>query len=122
MTKPITTPNISPWDIAAQQAYGERLKAKGDVHAQIEHAARGFENILVRQWVELARKPLFESNEGPMSGYDKMVNDQLAHIVSGQGGIGLAQTMVDQMMTQIKNRDWAAVSTDTNQSAQGASK
>jgi len=34
----------------------------------------------------------------------------------------LAQTMVDQMMTQIKNRDWAAVSTDTNQSAPGASK
>jgi Rod binding domain-containing protein len=26
--------------------------------------------------------------------------------VSKQGGIGLAETMVNQMMTQIKNRSW----------------
>ena len=34
MNKPIQT--ISPWDIAAQQAQAERLKAKGDTRAQRE--------------------------------------------------------------------------------------
>jgi Rod binding domain-containing protein len=35
-----------------------------------------------------------------------MVNDQLAFLVSKQGGIGLAEPMVNQMMAQIKNRSW----------------
>jgi len=104
MNKPIQT--ISPWDIAAQQAQAERLKAKGDARAQLEHAARGFESVMVRQWVELARKPMLDSNEGAMAGYDKMVNDQLAFLVTKQGGIGLAEPMVNQMMAQIKNRSW----------------
>ena len=104
MNKPIQT--ISPWDIAAQQAQAERLKAKGDTRAQLEHAARGFESVMVRQGVELARKPMLDSNEGAMAGYDKMVNDQLAFLVSKQGGIGLAEPMVNQMMAQIKNRSW----------------
>jgi Rod binding domain-containing protein len=118
--RPVQT--ISPWDIAAQQAQAERLKVKGDTRAQLEHAARGFEAVLVRQWVELARKPLFDTNAGgAMAGYDKMVNDQLAFLVSQQGGIGFAEPMVKQMMRQIENRDQMALLEENSNVAQGAS-
>jgi Rod binding domain-containing protein len=33
-----------------------------------------------------------------------MVNDQLAFLVSKQGGVGLVKSMVDQMMAQVKGR------------------
>ena len=115
--RPVQT--ISPWDIAAQQAQAERLKAKGDTRAQLEHAAHGFEAVLVRQWVELARKPLFDTNAGAMAGYDKMVNDQLAFLVSQQGGIGFAEPMMSQMMRQIESRDQMSLLEENSTIAQG---
>lgn len=95
---------ISPWDLGAQHARAQRLAASGDTRAQIEEAARGFENILVRQWIEIARKNSFDPKTGEASTYDSMVNDQLAFVISKQGGVGLVKPMVDQMMAQIKGR------------------
>ncbi len=102
--KPVNV--LSPWDLSAQQAQAERLKASGDTRAQLEHAARGFETIMVRKWIELARKSSLDPQEGAMAGYASMVDDQLAFLISKQGGIGFAKPMVDQMMAQIKQRDW----------------
>jgi Rod binding domain-containing protein len=39
-----------------------------------------------------------------MAIYDNMVDDQLAFLVSRQGGLGFVQPMVEQMLTQIKAR------------------
>ena len=99
---PINT--ISPWDLGAQHAQAARLASTGDTRAQVEEAARGFENILVRQWIELARKSSLDPKEGAEAGYDAMVNDQLAFLISKQGGVGVAESMINQMMAQIKGK------------------
>jgi Rod binding domain-containing protein len=39
-----------------------------------------------------------------MATYDNMVDDQLAFLVSRQGGLGFVQPMVEQMLAQIKAR------------------
>jgi len=100
----LTANAISPWDLGAQHAQAKRLASAGDTRAQFEEAARGFENILVRQWLELARKSPLDPKEGAQASYDSMVNDQLAFVISKQGGVGLVKPMVDQMMAQIKGR------------------
>jgi len=95
---------ISPWDLSAQQAQVSRLKASGSTREQLTQAAGGFENFLVRKWLDAARKSSLESKSGPMAIYDSMVDDQLAFLVSRQGGLGFAQPMVEQMLAQIKAR------------------
>ena len=95
---------ISPWDLSAQQAQASRLKASGTTREQLTQAAGGFENFLVRKCLEAARKSSLEPKSGPMAIYDNMVDDQLAFLVSRQGGLGFVQPMVEQMLPQIKAR------------------
>jgi len=95
---------ISPWDLSAQQAQASRLRKSGDTRAQLEEAARGFENIMVRKWIEVARRASIEPKQGAMAHYDSMVDDQFAFLISKQGGVGFVKPMVDQMMAQVKNR------------------
>jgi len=112
---------ISPWDLSAQQAQASRLKASGSTREQLTQAAGGFENFLVRKWLEAARKSSLEPKSGPMATYDNMVDDQLAFLVSRQGGLGFVQPMVEQMLAQIKARttdpDSAGPALSSSQSA-----
>lgn len=95
---------ISPWDLSAQKAQANRLRSSGDTRAQLTEAARGFEDMLIRKWLETARKSSLEPKQGAMATYQAMGDDQLASMVSRQGGFGVANAMVDQMMAQIKDR------------------
>lgn len=95
---------ISPWDLSAQKAQANRLRSSGDTRAQLTEAARGFEDMLIRKWIETARKSSLEPKQGAMASYQSMSDDQLAFMVSRQGGFGVANAMVDQMMAQIKDR------------------
>jgi len=96
---------ISPWDLSAQQAQASRLKRDGSTREQLTEAARGFENVLIRKWIEVARKASLDPKQGPMASYETMVDDQLAFLISKQGGVGFVNPMVDQMMAQIANRN-----------------
>jgi Rod binding domain-containing protein len=96
---------LDPWNLSAQQARMERLKAAGDQKGQLEEAARGFENILVRKWIEVARKASILPKDSMMSSYQNLSDDQLAAHISNQGGFGFADAMVKQMMSQIKGRE-----------------
>ena len=95
---------ISPWDLSAQQAQATRLKREGNTREQLTEAARGFENVLVRKWIEVARKASIDPKQGVMASYESMVDDQLAFLISKQGGVGFVKPMVEQMMAQIGNR------------------
>ena len=95
---------ISPWDLSAQQAQATRLKREGNTREQLTEAARGFENVLIRKWIEVARKASIEPKQGAMASYETMADDQLAFLISKQGGVGFVKPMVDQMMAQIGNR------------------
>jgi Rod binding domain-containing protein len=95
---------ISPWDLSAQQAQATRLKREGSTREQLTEAARGFENVLIRKWIEVARKASIEPKQGAMASYETMADDQLAFLISKQGGVGFVKPMVDQMMAQIGNR------------------
>jgi Rod binding domain-containing protein len=95
---------ISPWDLSAQQAQASRLKRDGSTREQLTEAARGFENVLIRKWIEVARKASLDPKQGPMASYETMADDQLAFLISKQGGVGFVNPMVDQMMAQIANR------------------
>ena len=95
---------ISPWDLSAQQAQASRLKREGSTREQLTEAARGFENVLIRKWIEVARKASIDPKRGPMASYETMVDDQLAFLISKQGGVGFVNPMVKQMMAQITNR------------------
>lgn len=100
-------PAISPWDLSAHQARASRLKAEGTTRAQLTESARGFEDILTRKWIEAARKTSIDPQKGSLAAYQTMVDDQLAFLISRQGGLGIAKPMVEQMMAQIKSRDTA---------------
>ncbi len=95
---------ISPWDLSAQQAQASRLKRDGSTREQLTEAARGFENVLIRKWIEVARKASLDPKHGAMASYETMVDDQLAFLISKQGGVGFVKPMVEQMMAQIGNR------------------
>jgi Rod binding domain-containing protein len=95
---------ISPWDIAAQQAAATRLNAAGDQRAQFTEAARGFETLMIRKWIEIARQASFDPKEGTMASYQALGDDQLATMISRQGGVGFVAPMVEQMMRQVQNR------------------
>jgi Rod binding domain-containing protein len=97
--------SISPWDLSAQQAQATRLKANGTTREQLTEAARGFEDIMIRKWIEAARKSSIEPKKGSLGAYQTMADDQLAALVSRQGGFGVASAMVEQMMSQIQNRE-----------------
>lgn len=96
---------ISPWDLSAQQARASRLKAEGTTRQQLTESARGFEDILIRKWIEAARKTSLDPQKGSMAAYQNMADDQLAFLISRQGGFGLATSMVEQMMAQIQSRE-----------------
>jgi Rod binding domain-containing protein len=95
---------ISPWDLSAQAAQASRLRNSGDQRAQFEEAAKGFENLMVRKWIETARKSSLDPKEGAAASYQAMSDDQLAFLMTRQGGFGIAKQLVDQMMTQVKGR------------------
>lgn len=98
---------ISPWDLSAQQARASRLKAEGTTREQLTESARGFEDMLIRKWIEAARKTSLDPQKGSMAAYQTMVDDQLAFLVSRQGGFGIANPLVEQMMAQIQSRESA---------------
>ena len=100
--KPLTA--FNPWDLSAQMAQASRLKASGDERAQAENAARGFENILIRNWIEVARKSSLIDKDSMMGSYQTLGDDQLAAIVTQQGGLGFVKPMADQMLKQVQNR------------------
>lgn len=95
---------ISPWDLSAQAAQATRLRNSGDQRAQFEDAAKGFENLMVRKWIEVARRSSLEQKEGASASYQAMADDQLAFLMTRQGGFGIARQLLDQMMVQIKGR------------------
>jgi Rod binding domain-containing protein len=95
---------ISPWDLSAQAAQASRLRNSGDQRAQFEDAAKGFENLMVRKWIEIARKSSLDPKEGAAASYQSMSDDQLAFLMTRQGGFGIAKQLVDQMMAQVKGR------------------
>lgn len=100
----ISSLQISPWDLSAQQAQANRLRKSGNTAAQLEEAARGFENVMIRKWIEAARRASLEPRQGPLAAYDNLADDQLAFLISRQGGVGFVQPMVQQMLSQIKGR------------------
>ena len=100
--KPIVA--FNPWDLSAQMAQASRLKASGDERAQAENAARGFENILIRKWIEVARKSSLIDKDSMMGSYQTLGDDQLAAVVTQAGGLGFVKPMADQMLKQIQNR------------------
>jgi Rod binding domain-containing protein len=85
-------------------AQASRLKASGDERAQAENAARGFENILIRKWIEVARKSSLIDKDSMMGSYQTLGDDQLAAVVTQAGGLGFVKPMADQMLKQIQNR------------------
>ncbi len=100
--KPVVA--FNPWDLSAQMAQASRLKASGDERAQAENAARGFENILIRKWIEVARKSSLIEKDSMMGSYQTLGDDQLAAVVTQAGGLGFVKPMADQMLKQIQNR------------------
>ena len=100
--KPVVA--FNPWDLSSQMAQASRLKASGDERAQAENAARGFENILIRKWIEVARKSSLIDKDSMMGSYQTLGDDQLAAVVTQAGGLGFVKPMADQMLKQIQNR------------------
>ena len=96
------TVNLNVWDLSGQQAAAERLRKSGDERAQLQHAAKGFEQIMIRKMLEVARESSWDPKSGEQKSYQKMGDDQLAAAISNMGGFGMADALVKQMMGQIE--------------------
>lgn len=94
--------NLNVWDLSGQLAAGERLRKSGDEKSQLEHAAKGFEQVMIRKMLEIARESSWDPKSGMQKSYQTMGDDQLASAISNMGGFGLADSLVKQMMGQIE--------------------
>lgn len=94
--------NLNVWDLSGQLAAGERLRKSGDEKSQLEHAAKGFEQVMIRKMLEVARESSWDPKSGMQKSYQTMGDDQLASAISNMGGFGLADSLVKQMMGQIE--------------------
>jgi Rod binding domain-containing protein len=94
--------NLNVWDLSGQQAAAERLRQSGDERSQLEHAAKGFEQVMIRKMLEVARESSWDPKSGEQKSYQKMGDDQLAAAISNMGGFGMADALVKQMMGQIE--------------------
>ncbi len=109
-----TSLNLNVWDLSGQMAAGERLRKSGDERAQLEHAAKGFEQVMIRKWLQVARESSWDPKEGEQKSYQNMADDQLASAISNMGGFGLADAMVKQMMGQIEAARGGALKSQPN--------
>ena len=80
-----------------------RAEATKNPNAALEDVAAQFESIFLQQMLKSMRDAtvksgLFESSQ--METYQSMADQQLAVLLSEQGGIGLARMMVEQMQTR----------------------
>ena len=94
--------NLNVWDLSGQQAAAERLRQSGDERSQLEHAAKGFEQVMIRKMLEVARESSWDPKSGEQKSYQRMGDDQLAAAISNMGGFGMADALVKQMMGQIE--------------------
>jgi|KBSSwiStaDraftv2_1062776.scaffolds.fasta_scaffold1878919_1 Rod binding domain-containing protein len=85
----------------------DSLAASGKISEseKIAEVTRQFEAILLRQILQSARKPMFQSkadgDSAASSVYRDMVTDQLAEAISKDGGFGLARSLQVQLAQQI---------------------
>jgi Rod binding domain-containing protein len=93
---------LNVWDLSGQMAAAERLRKSGDEKAQLEHAAKGFEQVMIRKMLEVARESSWDPKTGEQKSYQTMGDDQLAAAISNMGGFGMADALVKQMMGQIQ--------------------
>ena len=116
------TVNLNVWDLSGQQAAAERLRKSGDERAQLEHAAKGFEQIMIRKMLEVARESSWDPKSGEQKSYQKMGDDQLAAAISNMGGFCMADALVKKMMGQIEAARKGQVAMNTrDQASSGAS-
>ena len=89
MTSPIQSPTVKPVTPAASaQTQAE--------HAKIAHAAKEFEAAMLRSMLKSVEKSMAGKGSGA-SQYASMQVGALADALSAAGGIGLAQTIVEQL-------------------------
>lgn len=90
----------SPWDftpVASQMG----PKARDDKET-IKKAAVGFEAVLMRQWLQEVRKSSLTQDNSTSSGYLEMADDQMAAMLSKNGGMGLAKQLSTQLLKQVE--------------------
>lgn len=94
--------NLSVWDLSGQAAAAERVRQQGTEKEQLEQAAKGFEQVMIRKWIEIAREASWDPKSSDQQSYQTMGDDQLAAAISNMGGFGVADGLVKQMMGQIQ--------------------
>lgn len=90
----------SPWDFTPVTS---QVGPQGrDDKAMIKKAAVGFEAVLMRQWLQVVRKSSLSSEDSISSGYLEMADDQMAAMLSKNGGMGLAKQLSTQLLKQVE--------------------
>ena len=100
----------SPWQLDHSAAVTAQIQQAGSTRKQLEKAAQGFENILIRQMLQQARKSSVDPQEGPMAGYLELVDDQMAAAMTKAGGMGLSKQMAAQMLRQVQAKELMSAS------------
>jgi Rod binding domain-containing protein len=92
--------STSPWDLTP---VASQLGPQGrDDKATMKKAAAGFEAILMRQWLQEVRKSSLFEEGGTSAGYLEMADDQMAAMLSRNGGLGLARQLSAQLLKQVE--------------------
>ena len=95
-----TALTASPWDFKpVTSQVGPKVR---DDKATMEKAAVGFEAVLMRQWLQEVRKSSLTQENSPSSGYLEMADDQMAAMLSRNGGLGLARQLSSQLLKQVE--------------------
>jgi Rod binding domain-containing protein len=101
MNIPAISNQVSAMDLPLDQLAGNPNIPEP---AKVGEACRQFEAMLLRQMLQEARKPMFDSDGEDQSTvssiYNDMIDNQLADCMSRSGGVGLASGLQAQVTRQ----------------------
>lgn len=98
----IPNTSASAMDTAAWQE--QMLSGKLDKKQQIDELAKQFESVLVRQFLDVAMKPMDEENglfgSGKVPMYDQMIKDTLAQSIVKSSSLGFSNVLQAQLYNE----------------------
>lgn len=99
-------------NLGASEGMDEEIKLTGNKAHDLERVsefAKQFEEVMIRNLLKEANKPMFGENDNFMGVsnpiYKDMYLEQVAQSISSSGSLGLAEQLRNQLTSQLKLTD-----------------
>jgi Rod binding domain-containing protein len=100
----VTMPSTAGYPILPDGAEGALRPSAGTSDDDARRAAAQFEGILLRRMLREVRESSIVPSESAVGrGFGDLFDDHLAQSISRAGGLGLARTLADRLVEQVRD-------------------